>query len=108
LDLLRKGEHKVSALNHAVKYTLAVRSFWESDRTFFRTKRGLLGIVTNKALPGDRICIFHGAPAPYVLRSASEDTASGQSFLLVAECYIHGLMNGEGLVLGKTEMIRLV
>ena len=32
----------------------------------------------------------------------------GRSYEVVTQCYIHGLMNGDGLELGDVEMIRLI
>lgn len=40
---------------------------------------------------GDVICIFAGDFTPFILRRASHD------YILVRECYIHGLMEGQAL-----------
>lgn len=58
-------------------------------RRFAMTSRGYYGLVPAKATPGDQIAILKGANYPFVLR------AQGQSWKLVGECYVHGVMNGE-------------
>ena len=41
-------------------------------------------------------------------RTGNEDTAYGDGmFVLVGECYIHGLMGGEGMMVGKVQDIVL-
>ena len=53
------------------------------------TKRRCLGLVPAYAVPGDIICVFGGSHVPFVLRPA------GETFQLVGECYVHGIMQGE-------------
>lgn len=74
------------------------------NRRFFITRDGYMGIGPQNTRNGDQICVFDGGPVPMVLRSAevsapshiSHSTPSQQGhFLLVGECYVHGLMNGE-------------
>ncbi|KAG9232006.1 heterokaryon incompatibility protein-domain-containing protein [Amylocarpus encephaloides] len=55
-----------------------------------RTEGGYLGWVPKTALPGDLICVFDGARLPYVVR----EREAGRC-VLVGECYIHGVMEGE-------------
>jgi hypothetical protein len=43
--------------------------------------------------PGDIVCVFFGGKMPFVIRPW------GECFLLVGECYAHGLMNGEAIYL---------
>ncbi|KAE8445911.1 hypothetical protein EG329_012690 [Mollisiaceae sp. DMI_Dod_QoI] len=56
------------------------------------TTGGYLGIVPNGTLDGDKICILFGSAVPFVLREYD-----GVFFELVGECYIHGIMDGEGM-----------
>ena len=64
-----------------------------SEATFCVTKRGYVGLVPRKAKAGDSICILHGTKAPFVLRAKAE---KGSLHTMIGECYVHGIMNGEG------------
>ena len=52
---------------------------------------------------GDKICVIHGLPVPFIIRPASE------MFLLVGECYVQGVMDGEVMDMEhvKTQVIDL-
>ena len=39
--------------------------------------------------PGDLICVFLGGPVPWVIRQ------DGEEYVLIGECYVYGLMDGE-------------
>ena len=61
-----------------------------------------MGLVPSQTLVGDTIGVFIGVTVPFILRDASsiEETiieiiSEDQTFLLVGESYIHGLMDGE-------------
>jgi hypothetical protein len=41
---------------------------------------------------GDLICVFDGGEVPYLLRPAGND-----SYILIGECYLHGIMDGEAM-----------
>jgi hypothetical protein len=56
----------------------------------------LLGPIAMEA--GDVVCVLYGAKVPFVLRP------SNGHYLLVGECYTHGLMNGEAIdMVGQEE-----
>ena len=62
-------------------------------RRFCVTQQGYFGLVPKEARPGDLICILLGADLPVVLRKdPSEDR-----YQYVGDCYVYGIMNGEGL-----------
>jgi hypothetical protein len=63
---------------------------------FVITKRGYAGVVPNMAQIGDVVAIMKGGRVPFILQKS---TARPWSFRLVGECYIHCMMNGEGLSL---------
>lgn len=63
---------------------------------FVTTKRGYVGVVPNMAQIGDAIAILKGGRVPFILQ---ESEARPGAFRLVGECYIHSMMNGEGLSL---------
>ncbi len=55
------------------------------------TTEGHIGLGPGIVLPGDKVCVFYGGEVPYILRPI------GDQFQLVGECYLHGIMNGEGM-----------
>jgi hypothetical protein len=67
---------------------------------FVVTKNAFVGTVPKLAQAGDVVAILKGGRVPFVLQKS--DARPG-SFRLVGECYVHGLMNGEGLSLPDVE-----
>jgi hypothetical protein len=65
------------------------------QRRMFRTDSRHIGIGPIEIQPGDQICVLFGARVPFVIRR------SGDHWLLVGECYLHGLMNGEAIEIWK-------
>ncbi|KAJ4352232.1 uncharacterized protein N0V89_007579 [Didymosphaeria variabile] len=63
-------------------------------RRLFNTTGGYLGLGPRDVQKGDSICVLHGSPFPMVLRQL------GESWEIVGEAYIHGLMDGEAEALG--------
>jgi hypothetical protein len=60
-------------------------------RYFFMTRRGLLGRAAVEVNPGDDIYIVLGLGVPIAMRKV------GQHFVIIGECFILGLMDGEGM-----------
>lgn len=57
---------------------------------------------------GDHIGLVLGACTPYVLRENVDSLAEEGAYALVGECYLHGLMYGEGMSMGEIQDIRLI
>jgi hypothetical protein len=74
------------------KYIEACIHRWSSKRRFCITNSGALACVPKTSRHGDIICVLFGGEVPYVLRP----TGTGR-YLVVGECYLHGIMNGESL-----------
>jgi hypothetical protein len=55
------------------------------------TERGLAGVVPALSQVGDTVVVLKGGCVPFILREDNE------KWSLVGECYIHGIMRGEGL-----------
>jgi hypothetical protein len=55
------------------------------------TDKGYFGLAPFSAEPGDKVCILYGGAVPFLLRPR------GENYLLVGECYVHGIMHGEAL-----------
>ncbi|QDS74898.1 hypothetical protein FKW77_003802 [Venturia effusa] len=60
--------------------------------SFCSTSKGLLGWIPRTANEGDKICIFDGARAPFLIRERGDGT-----YELIGEAYIHGIMYGEAM-----------
>ncbi|KAH7308887.1 heterokaryon incompatibility protein-domain-containing protein [Stachybotrys elegans] len=61
-----------------------------SGRVFARTAKGYFVLGPKVLAKGDRICVLWGGKMCFCLRPLDQGR-----FLLVGECYVHGLMNGE-------------
>lgn len=98
-----------SALEHllsdeeVVTYTKLLWSHW-NGRSFFTTQSGRIGLGLRTMKPGNSVCIFFGAPKPYIMRagvSTSVTELSKQNggerlmYNMIAECYVDGIMDGE-------------
>lgn len=76
-------------------------------RKLFHTSRGYLGLTSLGTCKGDIVCLFLGANVPFILRSSTPTEAGDRTYALVGECYIHGLMSGEGMEMGDLQEIIL-
>lgn len=65
-----------------------VTGYFMHGRVLFLTKGGLMGLGPAGMVATDRICALYGCNVPLVLR---EDEGH---WLLVGECYVHGIMDG--------------
>jgi hypothetical protein len=74
-----------------------------AGRRFCKTHENRFGLVPPRAITGDLICILYGADVPFVLRAVTTHQDDQPKYILVGECYIHSLMDGEGLELGLAE-----
>jgi hypothetical protein len=54
------------------------------------SSNGFLGFTPITAQVGDKVYLLLGAEVPTLLRGVEDE------FAVVGECYVHGLMNGEG------------
>lgn len=82
-------------------YSVSSSQFTKS-RNLMATTRGYIGLVPSDAQTGDVICVLLGGPTPYLLRPVDDG-----NYILVGECYVYGLMNGQALVHLKHELDKL-
>ena len=67
-----------------------------------------MGLTAPETRPGDLICLVLGADTPFVLRrNSDEEGMFDGTYSLVGECYVHGLMKGEGMQLGEVQEFTL-
>lgn len=61
------------------------------NRIFAKTEKGYYILGPQVTQPGDVVCVLFGGKLPFCLRPL------GDRYLLVGECYVHGLMKGEAM-----------
>ncbi|KAK0623990.1 heterokaryon incompatibility protein-domain-containing protein [Immersiella caudata] len=75
-------------------------------RRLCTTAGGYLGMVPDEAREGDVLVFFAGARVPHVLRlvdmarGGPQGTRPTETFVLIGDCYLHGLMHGEAFPRG--------
>ncbi|KAI0882855.1 HET-domain-containing protein [Annulohypoxylon maeteangense] len=62
------------------------------NRKFARTSKGYYVLGPAVMEKGDLVCVLFGGKMPFCIRPFGE-----QRYLLVGECYVHGLMKGEAM-----------
>lgn len=77
----------------SMSYTVALQGNLHKFR-FAATRKGYVGVVPYITQVGNLVSIVKGAQVPFVLQTSA---TRPQCFRLIGECYINGLMNGEGL-----------
>ena len=85
------------------------------NRVLFTTANGYAGLGPQGLKKGDIICIILGAATPFIIRESERMERAGNEhmvhgdgiFVLIGECYIHGLMGGEGMTMGEVHDIVL-
>jgi hypothetical protein len=85
-------------------------------RSLFETTGHRFGRSCTHVLPGDKICLLYGGRLPFVLRKAgmvdlaanNDQSTKRQAYQLIGgECYVHGLVDGEGLKITEREDSRM-
>ncbi|KAK4224080.1 heterokaryon incompatibility protein-domain-containing protein [Podospora fimiseda] len=66
---------------------------WTYHRRFFVSSNGRFGWAVDGTKPGDELVMFYGSDYPFIVRRDEET----RRLRIIGDCYIHGLMNGEGL-----------
>jgi len=65
---------------------------------FIVTRKGYVGVIPKMAQVGNLVAIMKGGRVPFILQRSEEREGA---FRLVGECYVHCLMNVEGLSLPR-------
>jgi len=100
--LVEKAEHFVAAFERH-----------GADRVLFTTESGYLGLGSEGTKVGDYVGLLYGAKVPFLLRQVERldsvlPRQESTEFQLVSECYVRGIMHGEGLQYGVEQDIVLV
>lgn len=91
-DFLREKEDIEIFHQHVLRTT--------TERQFFVSKKGYIGLAPSDTQAGDRICVFAGGRMPFIVRNLEEGNNEkssdlGAHFRLLGDAYVHGLMDGE-------------
>ncbi|CAG9982023.1 unnamed protein product [Clonostachys byssicola] len=70
-------------------------------RVLFTTDRGHLGHAKGTVQKDDEIWVLAGASIPFILRPVDEAT-----YRLISDAYVHGIMYGEGVPDGSSDLAR--
>ncbi|KAK4166906.1 heterokaryon incompatibility protein-domain-containing protein [Cladorrhinum sp. PSN259] len=95
-DKFIKDEIKKSGrINLMDKTNLVSRGHrtWTYHRRFFVSSNRRFGWGVDGTKVGDEIVMFYGCDYPFVMRRDE----CGRGWRIIGDCYIHGLMDGEGL-----------
>lgn len=66
-------------------------------RRFAVTRRGYFVLGPDALQTGDVVAVLRGGKVPFLLRKVSVGGGDGEErWVLIGECYVHGLMDGEG------------
>ncbi|KAF4452935.1 HET-domain-containing protein [Fusarium austroafricanum] len=84
---LHRGRH--NAKSYAIAEAQTTRG-----RNFFMTNNGYMGLTSSNLRVSDGIYVIPGCPLPMILRKHQP------YFHVVGECFVLGLMDGEGLSIG--------
>lgn len=83
---------KLAAVQGPGKWSRAANGA-SSNRAFALTSKGYYVLGPKVMQVGDIVCVLFGGKMPFCLRPW------GRRYLLVGECYVHGLMKGEAMSL---------
>jgi hypothetical protein len=73
---------------------------------FFVTEKGYFGLGNPDTQVGDQVWVLIGGKVPFVLRPVVDDDGTSSfdnSFQLVSDCYLHGIMDGEAMADGDDD-----
>ncbi|KAJ4987096.1 nol1 nop2 sun family protein [Stagonosporopsis vannaccii] len=88
----------------------------QEGRNFAITNTGYIGLIPEKAKPGDHLVLMPGGKVPYILRRVRESKKrrhwkkrnAVRRYEFIGDCYIHGIMHGEAWDESKLQKIILV
>ena len=87
-----RPEAELRKLMQDLKFHALYEALLSHSRRYCATANDLIAVVPRVSSIGDRICLFYGCQIPFVIRPAGDG-----KYYLVGPCYLHGMMNGEGL-----------
>ena len=111
-EFMNEDKDKTGALNWSVgdwpvEFARVIkRSPAMGQMQFCVLDDGHFGLVPPGARPGDWMTVIFGAETPFVLRELTDGSEMGTTseYQIVGHAYVHGMMHGEALMLGKDEV----
>jgi hypothetical protein len=100
---LRKSDSDPEAIDCAIGWMTTVTKYIRRRR-FVVTSAKRPALANRNARVGDQICVLPGGKVPFVLRSTDNPP---DTYELVGDCFVTGIMNGEALKM-PLQAIRLV
>ncbi|PMD49009.1 hypothetical protein L207DRAFT_477718 [Hyaloscypha variabilis F] len=91
--LIRESEEESSLI---VDFLQRVQSIIWNRKLLVSKENRWLGLAPTAAEEGDVICVLYGCSVPVLLRPVKEEERV-VAWLLVGECYVHGIMDGEAI-----------
>lgn len=85
-----------------LKFELQAR--YTLNRRMVRTERGYFGLAAAETQEGDQIVLCKGSRVPLVMRRGGD---AGE-WRLVGDCYVHGIMDGEGFEEGSCGVVVVI
>ncbi|CAG9990592.1 unnamed protein product [Clonostachys byssicola] len=94
-DDVEKGNFELDTKSPKISTYLSnlgeiVRSF--AMPLFCVTRNGRFGRIPHTSRAGDLVCILAGAETPFIIRPTGRET-----YTMIGECYIDGIMDGEAI-----------
>ena len=105
--ILANSRSKAMSQKVVIEYLQRLQAIVWKRSLITTTHKSLLGLVPHKAKEGDKICILRGCSVPVLLREIPGQT-KGVRHELIGECYIHGMMDGEGFRVMQNEHLPIV
>ncbi|KAK7960663.1 ankyrin and HET domain protein [Apiospora saccharicola] len=96
-EFLQAGEEEEGQLEGSIRDT--VRDVLLNQRVFV-TASGLMGCGHLDTQAGDRVWVFRGGRVPFIVRPRDDGSGvkeEADQYTLVGECYVQGIMQGEGV-----------
>lgn len=84
-----RADHGSLFYRIALQNSMYTKSFCITDR------QQMLGMVPGEGQIGDYIVLISGSPVPFVMRKADPTKEGSREWILIQECYVHGIMNGK-------------
>ena len=78
------------------------------SKLFGTQEHGLLGLGPHGVEEGDKLCVLYGCKRLCLLRPSEYKENQVVTWKFVGECFIDGLMHGEGLRLGKEQDFTII
>jgi Heterokaryon incompatibility protein (HET) len=86
----------------ASRYRSALQHWCYFRRCFTTSSQGYIGIGPRSLQHGDGVFVLRGGRVPFALRKIAEN-----KYIIVGECYVHGIMHGEALQGNNFEWIQI-